>query len=120
MHATMPTHIYIYVVIIIIVISKVESNSTREERKEFSQDGFCRREFSQDGFCRRGLSRVCVKGTRPSALGMSDPVMEFPGILETQEFPIILKLLGEGGIEDEGDECGKYCSWSPNPTDLYF
>ena len=31
--------------------------------------------------------------TRPSALGMSDPVMEFLGILETQEFPIILKLL---------------------------
>ena len=31
--------------------------------------------------------------TRPSALGMSDPVMEFLGILETQEFPTILKLL---------------------------
>ena len=31
--------------------------------------------------------------TRPSALGMSDPVMESLEILETQEFPNILKIL---------------------------
>ena len=30
---------------------------------------------------------------RPSALGMSDPVIESQEILETQEFPSILKIL---------------------------
>ena len=33
--------------------------------------------------------------TRPSALGMSDPVMEFLEILETKEFPITIKILRE-------------------------
>ena len=32
--------------------------------------------------------------TRPSALGMSDPVMEFLEILETKEFPKIFKIGG--------------------------
>ena len=37
--------------------------------------------------------------TRPSALGMSDPVMESQEIKETQEFPSIQNV--EGGEEDE-------------------
>ena len=37
--------------------------------------------------------------TRPSALGMSDPVIESQEIKETQEFPSIQNV--EGGEEDE-------------------
>ena len=64
------------------------------------------------------MSIAFHKRTRPSALGMSDPVMEFLEILETQEFPNIFKILKgtegtkgpfvEGSKEDEGGECGKY------------
>ena len=39
------------------------------------------------------FSNVTAFETRPSALGMSDPVMEFLEILETQEFPNIFKIL---------------------------
>ena len=51
--------------------------------------------------------------TRPSALGMSDPVMEFLEILETQEFQNHSQNFeedkrDEGGKEDEEGECGKY------------
>ena len=40
--------------------------------------------------------------TRPSALGMSDPVIESQEIKETQEFPSIQNV--EGGEEDERGE----------------
>ena len=40
--------------------------------------------------------------TRPSALGMSDPVIESQEIKETQEFPRIQNV--EGGEEDERGE----------------
>ena len=40
--------------------------------------------------------------TRPSALGMSNPVIESQEIKETQEFPSIQNV--EGGEEDERGE----------------
>ena len=40
--------------------------------------------------------------TRPSTLGMSDPVIESQEIKETQEFPSIQNV--EGGEEDERRE----------------
>ena len=47
--------------------------------------------------CQEKASLQCSQSgamkTRPSALGMSDPVLEFLKILETQVFPSILKTL---------------------------
>ena len=39
------------------------------------------------------VTLVVNSETRPSALGMSDPVIESQEIKETQEFPSILKML---------------------------
>ena len=48
------------------------------------------------------FNAVCSCSTRPSALGMSDPVIESQEIKETQEFPSIQNV--EGGEEDERGE----------------
>ena len=51
-----------------------------------------------NGIIKLDLSKLCefcikTERTRPSALGMSDPVIESQEIKETQEFPSILKML---------------------------
>ena len=45
--------------------------------------------------------KVTVKGTRPSALGMSDPVMESLEILGTPEFSNLWRVEGYEGENDE-------------------